>query len=162
RRKKRGGDRWVSEVKGIAALIAAGFALIALATFDPTHTPAEQQGLTGPVGVWLGWATFQSFGYAGFLLPILLGAWGASPFLRPIIVRGWVPLAGLAALLVAASGLLTQATRVRSGAIGGGLVGYATAGALQGSFGDIGAWLLLIAAFPIGVLCVTRVSYAAV
>jgi len=162
RRKKRGSDRWVSEVKGIAALIAAGFALIALATFDPTHTPAEQQGLTGPVGVWLGWATFQSFGYAGFLLPILLGAWGASAFLRPIIVRGWAPLAGLAALLVAASGLLTQATRVRSGAIGGGLVGYATAGALQGSFGDIGAWLLLIAAFPIGVLCVTRVSYAAV
>jgi len=162
RRKKRGSDRWVSEVKGIAALIAAGFALIALATFDPTHTPAEQQGLTGPVGVWLGWATFQSFGYAGFLLPILLGAWGASAFLRPIIVRGWAPLAGLAALLVAASGLLTQATRMRSGAIGGGLVGYATAGALQGSFGDIGAWLLLIAAFPIGVLCVTRVSYAAV
>jgi len=39
RRKKRGSDRWVSEVKGIAALIAAGFALIALATFDPTHTP---------------------------------------------------------------------------------------------------------------------------
>jgi len=74
RRRKRGSDRWVSEVKGIVALLAAGFGLIALATFDPTLTPAEQQGLTGPVGVWLGWATFQSFGYAGFLLPLLLGA----------------------------------------------------------------------------------------
>ena len=162
RRRKRGSDRWLSEVKGIAALLAAGFGLIALATFDPTLTPAEQQGLTGPVGVWLGWATFQSFGYAGFLLPFLLGAWGASAFLRPIVVRGWVPLAGLGTLLIAAAGLLTQATRVRSGAIGGGLVGHATTGVLHAGFGDVGTWLMLVAAFPIGVLCVTRVSYAAV
>jgi S-DNA-T family DNA segregation ATPase FtsK/SpoIIIE len=162
RRRKRGSDRWVSELKGIVALLAAGFGLIALATFDPTLTPAEQHGLTGPVGVWLGWATFQSFGYAGFLLPILLGAWGASAFLRPIVVRGWVPLAGLGALLIAAAGLLSQATRVRAGAIGGGLVGYATTGVLQAGFGDVGTWLMLIAAFPIGVLCVTRISYAAV
>ena len=162
RRRKRGSDRWVSEVKGIVALLAAGFGLIALATFDPTVTPAEQQGLTGPVGVWLGWATFQSFGYSGFLLPLLLGAWGASAFLRPVVVRGWVPLVGLAALLVSAAGLLTQATRVRSGAIGGGLVGYATTGVLHAGFGDVGTWLMLIATIPIGVLCVTRVSYAAV
>jgi len=162
RRRTRGSDRWLSEVKGIAALLAAGFGLIALTTFDPTLTPAEQQGLTGPVGVWLGWATFQSFGYAGFLLPFLLGAWGASAFLRPIVVRGWVPLAGLGTLLIAAAGLLTQATRVRSGAIGGGLVGYATTGVLHAGFGDVGTWLMLVAAIPIGVLCVTRVSYAAV
>jgi DNA segregation ATPase FtsK/SpoIIIE, S-DNA-T family len=162
RRRKRGSDRWLSEVKGIMALLAAGFALIALATFDPTLTPADQQGLTGPVGVWLGWATFQSFGYSGFLLPLLLGAWGASAFLRPIVVRGWVPLVGLAVLLVSAAGLLTQATRVRTGAIGGGLIGYATTNVLHAGFGDVGTWLMLIAAVPIGVLCVTRVSYAAV
>jgi len=162
RRRKRGSDRWLGEVKGIVALLAAGFALVALATFEPTLTPAEQQNPTGPVGVWLGWATFQSFGYAGFLLPLLLGAWGASAFLRPIVVRGWVPLAGLAALLMSAAGLLTQATRVPSGAIGGGLVGYATIAVLHAGFGDVGTWLALIAAVPIGVLCVTRVSYAAV
>ncbi len=161
RRKKRGSDRWVSELKGIVALLAAGFGLIALVTFDPTVTPAEQQGLTGPVGVWLGWATFQSFGYSGFLLPLLLGAWGASAFLRPIVVRGWVPLVGLAALLVSAAGLLTQATRAR-GAIGGGLIGHAATGVLHAGFGDAGTWLMLLAAIPIGVLCVTRVSYAAV
>ena len=160
RRRKRGSDRWVSEVKGIVALLAAGFALIALTTFDPTLTPAEQQGLTGPVGVWLGWVTFQSFGYSGFLLPLLLGAWGASAFLRPIVVRGWVPLVGLAALLVSAAGLLTQATQ--NGAIGGGLVGYAATGVLHAGFGNVGTWLMLLTAIPIGVLCVTRVSYAAV
>jgi len=91
RRRKRGSDRWLSEVKGIVALLAAGFGLVALATFDPSLTPAEQQGPTGPVGVWLGWASFQSFGYASLLLPLLLGAWGASAFLRPLVVRGWAP-----------------------------------------------------------------------
>jgi len=162
RRRKRGSDRWLSEVKGIVALLAAGFGLVALATFDPTLTPAAQQGPTGPIGVWLGWATFQSLGYAGFLLPLVLGAWGASAFLRPIAVRGWVPIVGLAALLVSAAGLLTQAMGVRSGATGGGIIGYATSAALRAGFGNVGAWLTLIAAVPIGVLCVTRVSYAAV
>jgi DNA segregation ATPase FtsK/SpoIIIE, S-DNA-T family len=162
RRRKRGGDRWVSEVKGILALLAAGFGLVALATFDPSLTPGDQQGPTGPVGAWLGWASFQSFGYASLLLPVLLGAWGASAFLRPLVVRGWAPLGGLAMLLVSAAGLLTQATSVKNGSIGGGLVGSATAGLLHSGFGNVGTWLALVAAVPIGVLCVTRVSYAAV
>src|SRR5206468_1848209 len=102
----------------------------------------------------------QSFGYSGVLLPLLLGAWGASAFLRPIVVRGWVPLVGLGVLVVSAAGLLTQATR--NGAVGGGLVGYAAIGVLHSGFGEVGTWLMLIAAIPIGLLCVTRVSYAAV
>jgi DNA segregation ATPase FtsK/SpoIIIE, S-DNA-T family len=162
RRRKRGSDRWVSEVKGILALLAAGFGLVALATFDPSLTPGEQSGPTGPVGAWLGWASFQSLGYASLLLPILLGAWGASAFLRPLIVRGWAPFGGLAILLVSAAGLLTQATSVKSGSIGGGLVGHATSSLLHSGFGNVGTWLALVAAVPIGVLCVTRVSYAAV
>jgi len=162
RRRKRGSDRWLSEVKGIVALLAAGFGLIALATFDPALTPAEQHGSAGPVGVWLGWASFQSFGYASFLLPLLLGAWGASAFLRPLVVRGWVPLAGLATLLVSAAGLLTQTTSAGSGAVGGGVVGRAITAVLHAGFGDVGTWLTFVAAVPIGVLCVTRVSYAAV
>src|SRR5262249_54859985 len=125
RRRKRGGDRWASEVKGILALLAAGFGLVALAAFDPSLTPGVQQGPTGPVGAWVGCASFQSFGYASLLLPVLLGAWGASAFLRPLVVRGWAPFGGRAMLLVSAAGLLTQATRVKNGSIGGGLVGSA-------------------------------------
>src|SRR5262245_30264139 len=162
RRRKRGSDRWVSEVKGIVALLAAGFGLVALATFDPALTPADQPGPTGPIGAWLGWASFQSFGYASLLLPLLLGAWGVSAFLRPLVVRGWAPLGGLTMLVVSAAGLLTQLTSARGGGVGGGLVGYATTGVLHAGFGDVGTWLALIAAVPIGVLFVTRVSYAAV
>ncbi len=165
-RKKAGGDRWVSEVKGIVALAAAGFGLVALAMFDPALPPAEQASPVGPVGVWLGWVAFQSFGHAGFLFPLLLGAWGASAFVRPLVTRGWVPVAGIALLLVSATGLLTQASSAMAAggarpAVGGGLVGWAVASGLRAAVGNVGAWLVPFAAVPVGVLLVTRVSYAA-
>ncbi|MBI2014074.1 MAG: DNA translocase FtsK [Candidatus Rokubacteria bacterium] len=165
--KKKHGDRWLSEVKGILALAGAGFALVALAMFDPVLPPAEQASPVGPVGVWLGWAAFQSFGYAGFMFPLLLGAWGASAFVRPLVTRGWLPLAGLAVLIVASTGLLTQAANALrppagGASVGGGLVGWGVTTALRAGVGGVGTWLVLIAAVPIGVLLVTRVSYAAV
>jgi len=167
--KKKGSDRWLSEVKGILALAGAGFGLVALATFDPALPPAVQTSPVGPVGAWLGWAAFQSFGYAGFLFPLLLGAWGASAFVRPVVARGWLPLAGLGVLLVAATGLLTQAAGPAAAPrglaavpVGGGLVGRLVTTALRAGIGDVGSLILLGAAVPIGVLLVTRVSYAAV
>src|SRR2546426_6959992 len=114
RRSRPRPGRWLSEVKGILALAIAGFGLIALSTFDPSRPPAGQQSPVGPVGVWLGWAAFQSFGYAGFLFPLLLGAWGASAFVRPPVTRGVLPFTGLAVLLVSAAGLVAQASRALS------------------------------------------------
>jgi S-DNA-T family DNA segregation ATPase FtsK/SpoIIIE len=65
-------------------------------------------------------------------------------------------------LIVSAAGLLTQTMSVHGTGVGGGLVGHAVTGALHAGFGNVGTWLALVAAVPIGVLCVTRVSYAAV
>src|SRR5439155_283564 len=131
-------DRWLSEVKAILALAVAGFGLIALATFDPSRPPAVQQSPVGPVGVWLGWAAFQSFGYAGFLFPLLLGAWGASAFVRPPVTRGVLPFTGLTVLLVSAAGLLAQASTApsrgaaeRHATTPRGLVGWAVRTALR-------------------------------
>ena len=153
-RRKKGGDRWLAEVKGILCLVAAGFMLLALALFRPDVPPAEQTSPVGPVGIWLAWVSFQSFGYAGFFFPLLLGAWGTSAFVRPLVARGFIPVAGLGILLAAATGLLGH------GAAKGGLVGDALATGLRGGVGNFGAWLVLLAAVPVGVLCVTRVSYA--
>ena len=153
-RRKKGGDRWLAEVKGILCLVAAGFMLLALALFRPDVPPAEQASPVGPVGVWLAWVSFQSFGYASFFFPLLLGAWGTSAFVRPLVARGFIPVAGLGILLAAAAGLLGH------GAAKGGIVGEALATGLRGGVGNFGAWLVLLAAVPVGVLCVTRVSYA--
>ena len=165
--KKQGGDRWRGEVKGIVALAVAGFALVALAMFQPGIPPSEQASPVGPVGVWLGWVAFQSFGYGAFLFPVLVGAWGAAAFVRPLVTSGWVPLAGIAVLLVSATGLLTQASSLlasgaaRPAAVGGGLVGWAVTAGLRAGVGNVGTWFVLLAAVPVGMLLGTRVSSAA-
>jgi DNA segregation ATPase FtsK/SpoIIIE, S-DNA-T family len=170
RRSRRRSEprRWLREVKGILAIAAAGFGLLALAVFDPALPPVDQQSVVGPVGAWLGWSLFRSFGYGGFLFPIVLAAWGVSAFTRQLIARGWVPVAGLALLLVAATGLLQQtstmpAARITRGAMmsAGGLVGWAVRAALHGAVGDVGAWLVLVVTIPVAVLLVTQTSYAA-
>jgi S-DNA-T family DNA segregation ATPase FtsK/SpoIIIE len=160
----------VREVQGIAALAAALFVLVALAVFDPTTAPGAQPSVVGPVGIWLAWALFRSFGYAAFLFPLLAGVWGASAFVRPLKTRGWLPVAGLAVLLLAATGLLQQTTdtfaaaRVTRGGMvqAGGFSGWAVAAALHATIGNAGAWLLLLTVVPVGALLVTQTSYAAV
>jgi DNA segregation ATPase FtsK/SpoIIIE, S-DNA-T family len=169
RRRRSDPKRWVREARGILAIVLAGFAVVSLAVFDPALPPAEQSTPVGPVGWWLGWALFRVLGYAGFLLPVLIGAWGVAAFVRPRVVKGWVPLVGLAVLVVAAAGLLQQAAdtlvaeRVTRGGIlaAGGAVGWMLSAALHAALGRVGAWLLLIAAVPVGVLLVTQASYAA-
>jgi DNA segregation ATPase FtsK/SpoIIIE, S-DNA-T family len=161
--------RWIREARGIVAIVLAGFAVVSLAMFDPALPPAEQLSPVGPVGWWLGWALFRVLGYAGFLLPLLAAAWGMAAFVRPRMAKGWVPLAGLGVLLIAAAGLLQQAAdtfvaeRVTRGGIlaAGGSIGWLLSAALHASLGRVGAWLLLIAAIPVGVLFVTQASYAA-
>jgi DNA segregation ATPase FtsK/SpoIIIE, S-DNA-T family len=159
-RKKSEHRRWVREVQGIAALVGGGFGVVALAAFDPTQAPGSQEGLAGPVGIWLAWVLFRGFGYASFLFPTLLGVWGAGSFLRPSVVRGKLPLLGLAVLLVTATGLLSLASPGNA-ADQGGLVGWSVTYALRSAVGTAGAWLVLVAGVPTGVLLVTQVSYAA-
>jgi DNA segregation ATPase FtsK/SpoIIIE, S-DNA-T family len=169
-RSRADAHRWIREARGILAAAVAGFAFVSLAIFDPALPPREQATSVGPVGWWLGWAMFRMLGYAGFLLPLLLGAWGVSAFVRPKIARGWVPLAGLGMLLLAAAGVLQQAAdtfvaeRVTRGGIlaTGGWVGWVLATGLQAALGGFGAWLVLLASVPVAVLLVTQASYAAV
>jgi len=171
-RKRRKSDphRWLREARGIVAIALAGFAVTSLAVFDPALPPAEQGSPVGPVGWWLGWALFRALGYAGFVLPLLLGGWGVAAFVRPRVAKGWVPLIGLGALLLAMAGLLQQtadtfvATRVTRGGIvaTGGWVGWMLTEAMHATLGQVGAWLLLLTSVPVGVLLVTQASYAAV
>jgi DNA segregation ATPase FtsK/SpoIIIE-like protein len=169
-RRKVDAHRWVRETRGILAVAVAGFAIVSLGVFDPALPLREQATSVGPVGWWLGWALFRALGYAGFLMPLLVGAWGVSAFVRPKIARGWVPLAGLGVLLLAAAGLLQQAAdtfvaeRITRGGIlaTGGWLGWVVTGALHATLGRFGAWLVLLAAVPVAVLLVTQASYAAI
>jgi S-DNA-T family DNA segregation ATPase FtsK/SpoIIIE len=169
-RRKVPPRRWVREVQGIAAMTGAVFLLVALCVFDPTLAPGEQPSMVGPVGIWTAWACFRAFGYAAFLFPLAAGAWGIAAFLRPLAAGGWVPLTGLLVLLLAATGLLQQATDALAAAglthggmvQAGGLIGWTAAVALHATIGNYGAWLALLTAVPVAALLVTQTSYAAV
>jgi S-DNA-T family DNA segregation ATPase FtsK/SpoIIIE len=165
-RKRKEARRWLGEAQAIVLLVAAGVAVVALAAFDPALRPLEQRGPVGPVGTWLAWALFTAFGHAGILLPILLGLIAVGHFVRPLAPRGWPPIIGLGVLLVSATGLLDQSAHAIGGAAlrieRGGLLGWAAASALRETLGGVGAWLVLLAGLPVGVLFVTQISYAAI
>jgi S-DNA-T family DNA segregation ATPase FtsK/SpoIIIE len=160
-----GGDgRWVREVKGILALALAGFAVVALYAFDPTRHPLDQSSPVGPVGLWLGWAAFWAFGYAGYVFPLLLILYGAGAFVRAPLARGWPGLAGLTLLLVSVTGMLARASdtlaelRIHKG----GMLGWAVNQALSFSIGSVGTWIILLAILPVAALFITQASLGTV
>jgi S-DNA-T family DNA segregation ATPase FtsK/SpoIIIE len=161
-RKKKEAHRWVREARAIGALVIAAFTVVALATYRANA--AGGYGPSGPIGHYLAWALFQAFGYAGFLFPLLLALWAASTFIRPLMPRGWAPAVGLAIVLVATTALLTQSSpalpeeEVRAG----GLIGFYLVAGLRSTIGHVGAWLVPLAALPVGILFVTQVSYGAI
>ena len=162
RKNKGEPGRWVREAKGILALALAGFGFVALYAYDPTLHPLDQSSPVGPVGGWLGWGSFHAFGYAGYLFPVLFTLYGVSAFVRPRMAHGWQAGAGLAILLVSATGILARASdtlaefRVHKG----GVVGWAVSEALRLSIGTAGTWIILLALIPLGVLFVTRIPYS--
>jgi S-DNA-T family DNA segregation ATPase FtsK/SpoIIIE len=160
RRKARGDGRWVREVKGILALALAGFAVVALYAFDPSRHPLDQSSPVGPVGLWLGGAAFWAFGYAGYVFPLLLVLYGAGAFVRAPLARGWPGVAGLALLLISATGMLARASdslaelRIHKG----GMLGWAVNQALAASVGSVGTWIILLAILPVAALFITQAS----
>ena len=160
RRKAKADGRWVREVKGILALALAGFALVALYAFDPMRHPLDQSSPVGPVGLWMGWAAFWAFGYAGYVFPLLLILYGAGAFVHAPLARGWPGVAGLVLLLVSATGMLARASdtltelRIHKG----GMLGWAVNQALSFSIGSVGTWIILLAILPVAALFITQAS----
>jgi S-DNA-T family DNA segregation ATPase FtsK/SpoIIIE len=161
---KREFGRWMREARGILALAVAGFAAVALFTYDPSPHRIDRSTLAGPVGAWLGGGMFWLFGYAGSLFPALLALYGVSAFVRTRIATGWPALVGLGLLLVSATGILELASDGPE--IGrllkGGTMGWAVGDALGSSVGSAGTWIILLALIPLGVLCITQMPYTVV
>lgn len=161
RKNKSLAGRWQREVGGIIALALAGFSAFALATFDPRLRLAEQASPVGPLGVWLGWALFRGFGYAGYGFPLLLAFYGVGQFFRQRLGIVWPALAGFTCLFFSATGLLARAPDTLKGFEKGGAFGWGVLGLLRLSVGEAGALLVLLALVPIGLLLLTQASFAA-
>jgi S-DNA-T family DNA segregation ATPase FtsK/SpoIIIE len=148
------------EAKGIAALAVAGFGFVALSAHDALLHGLGSTNPVGPVGNWLGTASFWAVGYAGYLFPALLTIYGVSAFARPRMAADWPTFAGLGALLVSVTGMLAQIyDRPAADVLTGGIVGWGVSEALRGSVGTVGTWIVLLTLTCVGVLFVTQVSY---
>jgi DNA segregation ATPase FtsK/SpoIIIE, S-DNA-T family len=161
--KRAGRHRWRREAKAIVALAAAVLSLVAVATYDPLLSVAEQSAPVGRVGVWVGWLSYRAFGHADLLLPLLLAFWGAAAFVRPPVTLRWSAAGGASVVIASLTALLDQLSGplVPAGIRHGGYFGWLVGEALRGSLGNVGAWLVPLAGIPVGLLFVTETSYAA-
>jgi len=161
RKNRSQAGRWRHEVKGVVSLALAGFSAFALSTFDPRLGIREQASPVGPLGVWLGWAVFWAFGYAGYFFPLVLAFWGVGQFFRQRLGGRWPAVTGAVCVFVSLTGLLARGSETLKGVSKGGTFGWGVLQLLRLSVGEAGALLVLLALVPIGLLFLTQVSFSA-
>jgi S-DNA-T family DNA segregation ATPase FtsK/SpoIIIE len=156
--------RWLREAQGVVALGLAAYLAVALLSYDPGLRWVDQGARVGVVGLWVGWALFTTVGYAAYLVPAILMAWAFAAFTRPLAVGTLSLGIGAGLGLLAITGLLAQLSGPVRGAWlhRGGWLGWAVAGALRRTLGEVGALVLLVTLIAVAGLCITQVSYAGI
>jgi len=154
--------RWLREAQGVVALGLGAYVLAAIVTYDPTLHWLDQEGRVGVVGLWVGWGAFTALGYAGYLLPLALGTWGLSAFIRPVAMGTVETAVGASLGLIGLTGLLARLSASSGGVYlhRGGWLGRAVNVALRQTLGDVGGLVALVTLLLVAGLCVTQLSYA--
>jgi DNA segregation ATPase FtsK/SpoIIIE, S-DNA-T family len=154
--------RWLREAQGVVALGLAAYLAVALLSYDPALRWVDQEARVGVVGLWVGWALFTTVGYAAYLVPVVLMAWAFAAFTRPFDVGTLSMVVGGVLGLFAITGLLARLSGPSRGVWlhRGGWLGWAVAGTLRHTLGDVGGLVLLLTLVAVAGLCVTQASYA--
>jgi S-DNA-T family DNA segregation ATPase FtsK/SpoIIIE len=154
--------RWLREIQGVVALGLAAYLAVALLSYDPALRWVDQEARVGVVGLWLGWACFTLVGYAAYIVPIVLMVWAFAAFTRPLGIGTLSIGIGAALGLLAVTGLLAHTSGPTRGVWlhRGGWLGWAVAGALRRTLGDVGGMVLLVTVLAVAGLCITQASYA--
>ncbi|KUJ84734.1 DNA translocase FtsK [Microbulbifer flavimaris] len=165
--------RFLREGALISLLAGALLLAISLLSYDPqdpgwSHTGmgGEIHNAIGPTGAWLADVCLSLLGWMAYLFPVLIG-WRAVGILRDRNARFHGPLfalrvAGLVVLLVTGAGLATLCFAEMDQPLpfsNGGIVGAALATSSEGSLGYVGATILLLALFAIGITVFTGLSW---
>jgi len=172
-------SRRISEFAGVALFAAALIWLIALVTYEPTdpvwfftteaaHPPAN---FVGRVGAFLSELSFQLFGYASYLLPVVIAAAGWHYFWCHAPQAAYTKLFGAGLFFGCASAFLSLvfgSTEVagpsaRLGAsktfLAGGSLGTWTATALSEYFNRTGSIIVLLTLMALSVILATHFSF---
>jgi S-DNA-T family DNA segregation ATPase FtsK/SpoIIIE len=163
-------SRRVSEFLGVVLFGVALIWLIALVTYDPTdpvpyfttaagHSPTN---FVGRVGAFLSELSFQLFGYAGYLLPAVIGVMGWHYFWCQAPDAAYTKLTGVTLLFACASAFLSLVFGPAAGGRSfgaGGSVGAGLAGVLSESLNRIGSLIVLVMLMMLAVILSTQFSF---
>jgi S-DNA-T family DNA segregation ATPase FtsK/SpoIIIE len=161
-------SRRVSEFLGVMLFAAALIWLIALVTSDPSDpTWFFNTGAAGPpanfigrVGAFLAELAFQLFGYAAYLVPVLLGVAGWNLFWCRAVDAIYTKLVGAALLFACVSALLALAlgnVGLSNGA--GGYLGVVLASRLSDSLNRTGSIIVILTLLIASLILATQFSF---
>nr|WP_010130383.1 DNA translocase FtsK [Microbulbifer agarilyticus] len=154
----------------LAGALLVGISLLSYSAQDPgwshTGTGGDIQNAIGPTGAWLADVCLSLLGWMAYLFPILIG-WRAYRILRDKNARFHGPLfalrvAGLLVLLVAGAAISTLCFSEAEQPMpfsNGGIIGAAVSTFMETGLGYVGATILLLALFAIGVTVFTGMSW---
>ncbi|WNZ58374.1 DNA translocase FtsK 4TM domain-containing protein [Microbulbifer sp. MKSA007] len=154
----------------LAGALLLAISLLSFSAEDPgwSQTGSTQQvhNAIGPAGAWLADVCLSLLGWMAYLFPLLIGL-RAYHILRDRNARFHLPLFalrifGLLLVLVSGAAMATLCFDPAENPLpftNGGIIGSAMASALGSSLGYVGATILLLAIFAIGVTVFTGLSW---
>ena len=169
---------WQSQVSAVTKeagflllLIVSSFVLLALLSFDPLdagwrqmNSIGETHNLGGRLGSFIADLAFTFFGYGAFILALLPITSFINHFQRPSVRIGWPVICWRATgllILVLSSCVLTvlfDDTETLPAGVGG-ILGATLAAPLVFNFGFIGATLLAVSGFLLGLIVYGDISW---
>jgi S-DNA-T family DNA segregation ATPase FtsK/SpoIIIE len=164
-------NKRLNELIGFLCITAGVLTALALISYSPHDvafnvsassgdSPAARNWI-GPVGAYGADLVFQILGFAGFLLPVALGALGWRWLRSRPIESQWITIAGYTLLLLSLPSMLTllHFPDVRGSVPAGGLLGSVISSGLLSSL-NRGAYLVDFALLVVAVFMTTSFSFA--
>jgi S-DNA-T family DNA segregation ATPase FtsK/SpoIIIE len=164
-------SRRISEFVGVALFGLALVWLMSLVTYAPTDpvpffttgTDAPPANFVGRVGAFLSELSFQGFGYAAYLMPVVIGIAGWHYFWCQKPDAPYTKLSGVGLLFLGASaflGLVFGDAEVAGRTFrAGGLTGSWLGGSLSEYLNRTGSLLVLMTLILLAVILATQVSF---
>ncbi|WP_226703072.1 DNA translocase FtsK [Microbulbifer elongatus] len=154
----------------LAGALLVGISLLSYSAADPgwSHTGSGGgiENAIGPTGAWLADVSLSLLGWMAYLFPVLIG-WRAYRILRDKNARFHGPLfalrvGGLLLLLASGAAIATLCFGEAADPLpfsNGGIIGAAISAFMEKGLGYVGATILLLAMFAIGVTVFTGMSW---
>jgi S-DNA-T family DNA segregation ATPase FtsK/SpoIIIE len=153
---------------GVTIAVLVALALISYSPHDPSFNVSAEspdvhaaRNWIGPVGAYGADLLFQGFGYAAFLLPAGIFLIGSRWFRSENMESPVVKIVGYSLLVLMVPALLTlwHIPEVRGAIPPGGLLGHLVSAGLRAGFNTVGANVVAVAIFFVGLFVTTKFSF---